>query len=459
MVKIMRKGIFKRIDITSDKKRFFMVGIFIGIAILTLAILLKSSPKVQANFDKSRLVSVMPLMLADSAPTIIAFGRVEPKNSWKAIAEVNGKVIYRHPDLESGRLLKGETLVLAIDPLEYQLKQAQALANVNSTQAQLKSLQQEQKNLNASLAIEQEKLKLIDQEYQRKLALKKKALISNSDLEAQKQVLLAQQKSVQDLSSNLALIPDNQKVTEAQLNVNQALLADVERQLENTRVVLPFDARIADVNIEQSQVVSIGSTLFEVDKLGAVEVKAELALQDAKSLMETLYSFPTASALPDIENLGFHAEVELQVGKDRYQWPAKLTRISGDISPDQATIGFYLEVEQPLRTDNNLHKPALTKGMFVSTKITGLTSQQFVIPEKALHGESIYIMDENKKLNIKKVTVNYRNTTGVAIEGDIQEGELLILNDLIPAIPGMSLKAEEVEEQNKHTFKKEGANL
>lgn len=426
------------------KKRFLIPGVIAGIIILILAVLSKSSPEVQPNFDKARLVDVMHLELTNSAPEIIAYGRVEPKNSWQAIAEVSGKVVYRHPELESGRLLPAGTLVLKIDPLEYQLKQSQALANVNMANAQLTRLEQEQKNLISSIDIEKQKLVLENQEYQRKLELKKKSLISNSEVEAQKQSLLVQTKLVQDLSSALKLIPDDKKVAQAQLKINQALQKDAQRQLDNTHIILPFDARIAEVNIEKAQAVTLGNTMFEAQQLGTVEIKAELSLKDAQSLMLSLQRDKSQDdKLLDVEQLGLSANIELHMGNKLHQWPAKLTRIADNINPEQATIGFYLEVKQNIKELDLTKKPPLTKGMFISARLQGFSSQQFVIAEKALHGDKIYIMDAENNLSIRQVTVHFRNSQGVSISGDFKAQDRLILNDLIPAISGMSLKVNE----------------
>jgi len=425
----------------TPKKRFLIPGVIAGIAILVLAVLSKSSPEVQPNFDKARLVDLMPLTLTSSAPEVIAYGRVEPKNSWQAIAEVSGKVIYRHPELETGRLLKAGTLVLKIDPLEYQLKQSQALANVNMAKTQLTRIDQEQKNLISSIDIEKQKLSLENQEYQRKLELKKKNLISNSEVEAQKQSLLIQTKVVQDLNSALKLLPDDKKIAQAQLNINQALLEDAQRQLDNTHIVLPFDARIAVVSIKKSQAVTLGNMMFEAHQLGSVEIKAALSLTDAQSLMLSVQRDESNDGnLPDVEQFGLIANIELQMGTKLHQWPAKLTRIADNINPEQATIGFYLEVTQNIKDINLTEKPPLTKGMFVSARLQGFSSQQFVVTEKALHGDKIYIMDADNKLSIRQVNVHFRNAQGVAISGDFKEQDKLVLNDLIPAIPGMALK-------------------
>jgi len=434
-----------------NKKRFLIPGVAIGLLTLVASILLKSSPEVQENFDKARLVDVTPLVLLDSAPEIIAYGRVEPKHSWQAISEVSGKVIYRHPALESGRMLDAGTLVLQIDPLEYELKQSQALANVNMAKTQLIRLDQEEKNLRNTLKIEKQKLALENREYKRKLELKNKKLISNSEVEAQNQSLLGQTKLVQDLSSTLKLLPDDRKIALSQLKINQALLQDALRQLENTRLVLPFDSRIAQVNVEQAQAVTIGNIMFEAQQLGSVEIKAELSLSDAKVLMKTVkHPKSNNGQLPDVEKLGLAGYIELQLGNTTHQWPATVTRIADNINPDQATIGFYLEVKQDFKHLDLNNKPPLTKGMFVSAHLQGFASKQFIIPEKALHGQHIYIMQANNTLDIRKVQVVFRNKQGVAVTGELKEGERLVLNDLIPAIAKMSLKtANTIQEEAK----------
>ncbi|MEZ9234538.1 efflux RND transporter periplasmic adaptor subunit [Shewanella sp. 10N.286.52.A9] len=439
---------------TSLKRRYVFPGIAAGFIILFIAIAMRSSPELEAGHDKSRLVEVINLDKQQSMPVIKAYGRVAPKHSWQGIAEVGGKIIYRHPELETGRLIKAGTLVLAIDPLEYELKLAQAEANVNAAEAQLIQLNQKEVNLETSLQIEKQKLTLVDQEYQRKQALNVKNLISKSELETQKQALLAQRNLVQDLNSSLSLLPDDRKVTQAQVKVNQALLNDAQRQLNNTRFTLPFDARIAEVNIERAQAVTNGSVLFEAHQLGAVEIKAELSLPDAETLISSISGIPRDTAsLPSIEKVNFDAYVEINMGQKHHQWQAKLTRIADTINPDQATIGFYLEVEQDFNDMDLVKRPPLTNGMFVTAYIHGYPSEQFVIPEKALHGDQIYVMDLEGKLQIIKVKVVYRTDKGVAIESQSTTAPLtqnmqIVTNDLIPAIAGMSLKVAQQNSQS-----------
>lgn len=425
---------------TSNKKRFLFPGVLAGILILVLAIVLKPSPPVVQSYDKSRAVEVLTLEKTLLAPRIQGFGRVTPKHIWQAVAEVGGKVIYRHPQLETGRMLPKGTLVLEIDPLEYELKLAQAQASLNATQAQLTRLEQQERNLNSSLEIEKQKLILAEQEYQRKLTLKKRNLVSSSELESQHQSLLVQTKLVEDLQNSIKLLPDDRKVTQAQQSVDVAQLEDARRRLKQTKVVLPFDARVSDINIEQDQVVAMGSTMLIAHQLGTAEIMAEISLQDMRTLVSSIQMIPEENSLPSFELLALQANVEFQIGSNRFTWPAKVTRVAETVNPNQATIGIYLEVEQDFRKLKPFIRPPLTKGMFVSALIYGQARPHFIVPEKALHGDKIYLMSPDNKLIIKPVTILFRNQEQVAIKAEVAVGDKIVLNDLIPAIEGMSLR-------------------
>jgi multidrug efflux pump subunit AcrA (membrane-fusion protein) len=445
---------------SQDRKSFALYGAALGLLVLVIALVLKPSPPVAQGKIPAALVEIIMLEKVPLAPEISGFGRVEPKHVWDAISEVTGKVTYRHPQLESGRMLPKGTHVLAIDPLEYELKLAQAQAALHSTQAQLTRLAQQERNLNASLGIEQKKLVLAEQEYQRKLILKKRQLVSNSELESQNQALLVQSKLVEDLKSSLKLLPDDRNVTRAQLNVDEAKVKDAERKLSQTQVFLPFDARIAQVNIEAEQVVTLGMTMLEAHQLGTAVIKAQVSLHDMRTLVNSLSNLPTEQSIPAVELLELNANINLQVGKAEFNWPARLTRIAEMVDPNQASLGIYLEVEQDYSQLNILKSPPLTKGMFVTATILGQASPQFVVPQRALHGESLYFMTADNKLAIKKVNILFRSQGKVAISLDtgtasdnvtdnttdnINVGDRLVVNDLIPAVAGMNLRVASSE--------------
>ena len=72
----------------------------------------------------------------------------------------------------------------------------------------------------------------------------------------------------------------------------------------------------------------------------------------------------------------------------------------------------------------------------------------WVIPERALHGNRIYLMSPESRLEIRTIEVLYRRDNQVVINGDIEQGERLVLNDLLPAIDGMMLREATVNSVN-----------
>ena len=78
--------------------------------------------------------------------------------------------------------------------------------------------------------------------------------------------------------------------------------------------------------------------------------------------------------------------------------------------------------------------------MFVKAEIEGVANPSWVIPERALHGDTVYMFGQDNRLKMQSVSVIYRRDNTVVVEGDFDQGDKLILNDILPAIDGMLLR-------------------
>ncbi|EMN7254635.1 HlyD family secretion protein [Vibrio vulnificus] len=426
---------------TLNKKWLFFPALALGVLVLVLAVKLKPKLPVKPADDRARLVETLPLELKAVAPLAIGFGKVAPKVEWKAIAEVSGKVIYRHPRLEKGQVLKAGTEILRIDPLDYQLKLVQAQADLKSSQTSLAKLNQEEQNLKSSLKIESNRLAIANKELERKQNLRKKGLNSQSDVDQQEQTTLSQRKLVLDIENQIALMPDEKRVADALIKVNNAKVDEAKRALEKTIITLPYDLRIAQVDIEQDQVVNQQQTMVTAHGIDVMEVEAQLSIHDMQTLAASLGEFARdESGIPQPDMTFIQAYIELSSGNLSASWPAKVARVSETVDANQATAGVILEIEQDYRELNPTSLPPLVNGMFVRAYIEGQANPNWVIPERALHGGKIYLMDEQNRLHIVPVTVLFRRDNQVVIDGELNHGQKLIVNDLLPAIEGMLLK-------------------
>lgn len=431
-----------------NKKLLFFPALAVGVLTLVFAVKMKPDLPVKPAGDRARLVETTPLELRAMAPLAIGFGKVAPKIEWKAIAEVTGKVVYRHPQLEKGQVLQAGTEVLRIDPLDYELKLVQAQADLKSAQTSLAKLNQEEDNLKQTLKIEKNRLVISEKELDRKQNLRKKGLNSQSDVDQQEQTTLSQRKLVLDIENQIGLMPDEQRVAEALVKVNASKVDEAQRSLDKTIITLPYDLRISDVEIEQNQVVNLQQTMVTGHGMAVMEVEAQLSIHDMQTLASSLGEFERdESGIPQPNTTEIVASIELSSGNLKASWPAKLSRISETVDPNQATAGVILEIQQDYRNLNPTSVPPLVNGMFVRATIEGQANPSWVIPERALHGDKIYLMDADNKLAIKTVSVRYRRDNQVVIDGDLNQGDKLILNDLLPAINGMLLKEAASEEE------------
>jgi multidrug efflux pump subunit AcrA (membrane-fusion protein) len=430
-----------------NKKLLFFPALAVGVITLIVAVKLKPDLPVKPAGDRARLVDTIPLELKAMAPLAIGFGKVTPKIEWNAIAEVTGKVVYRHPLLEKGQVLQAGTEILRIDPLDYELKLVQAQADLKSAQTSLAKLHQEESNLKQTLKIEKNRLVIANKELERKQNLRKKGLTSQSDVDQQTQSALSQRKLVLDIENQIGLMPDEKRVAEALVKVNTSKVDEAQRSLEKTIITLPYDLRIADVQIEQNQVVNLQQTMVTGHGMDVMEVEAQLSIHDMQTLASSLGEFARdETGIPQPNKSSIQASIELSSGNLKASWPAKVSRISETVDPNQATAGLILEIEQDYRNLNPTSVPPLVNGMFVRASIEGQANPSWVIPERALHGNKIYLMDTDNTLTIKTVDIEYRRDNQVVIDGDLNQGDKLILNDLLPAINGMLLKEASSEE-------------
>jgi multidrug efflux pump subunit AcrA (membrane-fusion protein) len=284
---------------------------------------------------------------------------------------------------------------------------------------------------------------------ERKRNLRQKNLTSQSDVDQQEQSTLSQRKLVLDIENQIGLMPDEKKVAEALVKVSAAKVEEAQRSLDKTVITLPMDLRISQVDIEQDQVVNLQQTMFVAHGIKVMEVEAQLSIHDMRTLASSIGEFSRdESGIPRPDMTFVKAEIELNSGNLHATWPARVARISETVDPSQATAGVILEIKQDYRDLSPSSTPPLVNGMFVRANIEGQENPSWVIPERALHGDKIYIKDENNTLKIVAVDVLYRRDNQVVIDGELMQGERLVINDLLPAIEGMALKEANLEESD-----------
>ncbi len=435
------------------QKKWFFVALGAGILVFVLAKALRPSPPVLPAAQNQRLVDVYLLDQQAVRPKIEAFGRIMPKTVWNAVAEVEGKVIFRHPQLEKGQVLEKDTVIARLDPTSFGLTLSAANADLAVATANLEKLFLEQKNLTASLSLENDRLKLNQSEFKRKKNLQQKGLTSRSELDTEQQALLAQQSRVRDLQNRLAVLPKEIAVAEAQKIASETRLQQAERDLQKTVVTLPIRARIAQVDLVEDQFVPKNSAMVTAYALDEVEIDVQVPVHDVYTLLGSLT--PILSSSLDYSEL--MANIFVSSGQFEGQWPAKIVRVSNSADTTQATLTVTLSVSHQAQGTQAIPL-SLLNGLYAKAEIHGPRQKHWVLPEYALRGNTIYAI-ENNKLKKTPVKVLHRQDNHAFVIGDFEAQQAIILNDLLPAVEGMSVKANSVnayEAQNDESRQESG---
>lgn len=435
------------------RKLMMIPPILIGVAVLYFMASGREAPERKPPQERARAVRVITAEPVRLVPRVTGFGSIYPGTVWSATAQVAGEVIYVDPQLKKGAILPAGTEIVRISPADFELAISQAEANIRSAEAKLAELTVAEANTSDLLKIEQQGMELREAELKRKQELFTQGNVAQAALELEQRETVAQRKKLQDLKNALRLLPTQREVQKEQIAVSKAQLASAKLDLVRTRIKLPFDAKIAEVNVENNQFIQTGGNIVTADSLDIAEVEAQIPLSQFRDMVHAglpggLSAGITAQTVAKaVEQIGFAATVRLRAGDDVIEWPARFARVSDTIDPKTRTIGAIVAVDGAYAKATPGDRPPLTKGMFVEIELrTKARSEELVVPRSALHDGKLYVVNGEKRLDIREVVTGLTQGDLVVIDEGLQSGDQVVVSDLIPAVAGMLLRPQADDE-------------
>jgi len=428
------------------RKLLILPAILIGVVIIAVLVKNRAQPEKIPLVEVTRAVRVIQVPRLDVIPTVNGTGNVKPSKVWNGVAQVSGKIVEIHARLKNGAIIRADELILKIDPTDYKIAITQAATNIEAIRAQLAEQKLQKKNDESSLKIEQKALKIGKGELKRKRDLLKNGTISRSDVEKEERNVLSQTQSVQSLNNKLNLYDVSRRKLRADLERLQSQLASAKLNLERTTIHMPFTGRIAQSNVELTQFIRQGEVLVVADGISKAEISVQVPMAKVSSLMrsEKVVDFFNTEISDLGKVLGISARVMLNSGGVTTEWEARVARISDTLDPRTRTVGIIVEVDKPYEGVQPGIRPPMVKGAFVNVELRGKPlPDSLVIPRSALHEGKVYIADNNSRLEKRKVVVARADQSFIVINSGLNEGERLVVSDIVPAIDGMLLEAIE----------------
>ncbi|MDR9441039.1 MAG: efflux transporter periplasmic adaptor subunit, partial [Halomonas sp.] len=180
-----------------------LIGIAAGVALLVFFVANRQAPERQDAAASATPVRTIEVRRLDFRLEARGHGVARPAETWQATANVAGRVVERHPELESGTLLPEGTLLVALDPSRYELAIAEAEAELASLAGELAQLDAEEENTRRLLALEKEALTLAERELSRMERLAASGSVSTSRRDEQRRSTLMQRQAVAALENTL----------------------------------------------------------------------------------------------------------------------------------------------------------------------------------------------------------------------------------------------------------------
>ena len=377
-------------------------------------------------------------------PASSVWGNLRAAETWVAVAEVQGEVIWLHPDLEQGRMIPAGTEVLRVDPADYELALRQAEADLSALRAERGQIEIEAANTSRILELQRARLVLSEADLQRTRTLVSQGTVPQTRADEAERATLLARRTVTELENTLSLIPSREQRLDAQIARTESAADRARRSLERTTLTAPFDLRVTQVAIELFQSVNPGQIVIRGDGLDAVEVVAHLTIDAFRRLIPGL---PEGVELQDAMREGPADSIDVVVSPiaDPGQiWSGRVTRVEGTLDARARTVPVVVTIADPYLSADPPNRLPLVPNMQVRIALTGAPLLEVVtIPEAALHGGIVLVADADDRLELRQVTPGFEQDGRIVIAQGLVPGDRVVIDAIAPAIPGLALSPVE----------------
>lgn len=418
----------------------FLLPVVAAVGVTSRLVAQAQGPARVAPGETGLAVRVATLRPGPLLPVAQGWGNVRAAQTWTAVSEVRGTVIWRHPDLDTGRVIAAGQTILRIDPADYQLAIAQAEADLAALRAETAQIEAEDLNTRRVLALEEARLSLSESDLARTRTLVAQGTAAPARADEAERAVLSVRRVVVELQNALALIAPRRERNAAQIARTEAALQRARRDLDHTEIVTPFEIRVTNAPVQRYQAVGVGQVLAAGEGLSRVEVLAQVPVAAFQRMLSGYQvQGEILDAIRDRPGEGISVTIE-PVGNPGQHWPGRLTRMEPALDPRARTVQVVIEVDDPIAGARPPERIPLLTNLQVEAVMTGpALSSVIVVPESAIHRGMVYLADADDRLELRPVTVAFRQAGQAVIGSGLADGDRLVLDDIAPAIPGMAL--------------------
>jgi RND family efflux transporter MFP subunit len=320
----------------------------IALTALVIVVLMATRPKLAPVALPERVwpVEVLEVWQQDEQPALNLFGQVAAGRRTELRALVPGRVVEVGPGFSEGAQVSSGDFLVQIDPFEYENNVA------------------EQKAL---LAEAETHLRVVRRDLNRIRELFEEKNVSEQQMD----------------DAGLAV-----KQQESTLEQRRIGLARANRDLEDSRLIAPFDGVVNSVSADLGKLLSSNDKVAEIIDTSLLEVRFTLSKSQYGRILEAGEQLQ-----------GRAVEVSWQVGAGTLSYAANVERVGAEIDSTTGGVDVYAVIDPDEKT-------LLRPGAFVWTRIADRKYENvFRAPESALYGNEVYVVTKEGRLAAKPIEI------------------------------------------------------
>jgi RND family efflux transporter MFP subunit len=367
-----------------------------GVAITLYLLNTGPQAKPAARPPAALLVEVKRLSAGPQQTRVSAMGEIIPAREIDIKPQVGGEIVRISEEFQLGGYFSEGQEMVAIDRTDYELVFQQLKSDVAKAESDLE--------------LEMGNQRIAEREY----------------------ALLGEQ--VSDEERNLILRKPQLEKLQAVRDDALSRLHQARINLERTVVNAPFNGVLAEKLVDRGTRVSESTTLARIVGTDSFWLRLTLPVEKLQWLKipdssggngSRVTVFPQGDTSPDISRQG------------------RIVRLIASLEEQGRMAQVLVKIDDPLcKLPENSGKPKLLLGSYVRAEIEGLAiGSGYTIDRGNLHdGNTVWLMDENGRLDIRPVEVGYRGRDTVIVSSGVSDGEKLVVSTLSSPVPGTLLR-------------------
>lgn len=377
-------------------KRFLpLIAIIAAIVLVAIMVATREPPpRDEGENTPARLVRTASVTRTPQRIDVLATGTVIPSREVELQPQIGGRVIAVHEQLQPGSVVRKGTVLVTVEPTDFEAAVAEAEAQYARARADL------------------------DLE-------KGRSEVAAAEFESYAESLDV------PVDSFLALRRPQYEAAAAAVKQAEARLRRARADLDRTTLEAPFDALVVSESVDVGAQIGPQTRVARLVSADRYWVRATLPIEHL--------SFVAVPGFNAEE--GARATIIQDAGALRIRREGRVLRLYGEVTPRGRLAQLLIEVTDPLARDTDRDVLPLLLDSFVNVELQGRGERELIrLPREYLRErDTVWVYDEGN-LNIRPVDVIWRAPEYVLIESGLEDGERVVTSPLTNPVQGLRLK-------------------